>query len=105
MPLSRDKRGINTLGAADVFELFGETLDGYALVKPRHALNDGRHLREDSTGLEPIIGRAVDLTAALSLGTGQVASPSMAASVVLPLPRPTLSTAVRTRRSPALLVL
>ena len=75
VPLSRDKRGINTFGAADVLKLFGEALDGYAIVKPRNTLNDGRHLREDSAGLEPIIGRAVNLAAALSLGTGEVAEP------------------------------
>jgi hypothetical protein len=51
------------------------TAEGYAPVQPRHALNNGRHLREDSTGLEPIIGRAIDLTATLSLGAGQVAEP------------------------------
>ena len=56
-------------------------------------------------GLQAVVGGAVNLAPAFSLGTGHVGKRQAAASVVLPLPRPRLRTAVRTWRLPALSVL
>ena len=74
-PALARQRGVDALSAANVLKFFGEALDGYAIIKPRNALDDGRHLCEDSAGLEAIIRRAINLAAALSFGTGEVAKP------------------------------